>query len=106
VSNSWETRLAPWFEKRRWRVQDEFDGTVTAGGVRFTYRRGVFDIAPPGVFVSPFGTRGRRGVAVIEVDGDGEDIPGTAVAFGESVLRRASDLFDAISGLPAGEEET
>lgn len=100
VSSSWEKRLEPWFGTRHWRVQDEFDGTVIAGGTRFTYRKGVFDIDPPGVFVSPFGTRARHGIAIIEQDAGGQDIPGTAKAFGESVLRQASELFGTITGLP------
>ena len=85
-------------------MQTEFDGTVTVGEVKFTYRKGVFDIDPPGVFVTPFGTRGRHGIAVIEQDAGGQDIPGSAAAFGESVLRRASELFGTISGLPEPEE--
>jgi hypothetical protein len=107
VSSNWDKRLAPWFEKRRWRVQAEFDGEVTVGGIGFTFDKGVFDIDLPGVFVTPFGSRGRHGIAIIEVDPDGKDVPGSAVAFGESVLRRASELFGTISGLSAenGEEE-
>lgn len=105
MSNSWETRLAGWFEKRHWRVQTEFDGTVTIGGVKFTYVKGVFDIDPPGVFVTPFGSRGRHGVAVIEVAPDGRDIPGSGTAFGETVLRRASAAYGTITGLPEEESD-
>jgi hypothetical protein len=108
MSGSWEKRLEPWFGTRCWRVQIEFDGTVTVGDTKFTYVKGVFDIEPPGVFVSPFGTRARHGIAVIETDIGGQDIPGSAKAFGESVLRQASELFGTIHGLPekAAEESS
>ena len=101
MSGSWETRMAGWFEKRHWRVLTERIGEVTLGSVRIVYDKGIFDIDPPGVFISPpLGTRGRHGVVVIEVDGDGHDIPGTGMAFGETVLRRASEAYGTITGLP------
>jgi hypothetical protein len=100
VSNSWDVRLAGWFAKRYWRVLSERTGAVTLGGVRIAYDQGVFDIDPPGVFISPFGVRARHGVAVIEIDADGHDLPGTGTAFAESVLRRASETYGTITGLP------
>jgi hypothetical protein len=100
ADSAWDKRLAGWFEKRQWRVMAERTGTVTLGEVRISYDRGVFDIDPPGVFISSFGTRARHGVAVIEVDSDGRDIPGTGTGFAESVLRRASESYGTITGLP------
>ena len=78
----------------------ERTGRITIGGVRIAYSKGVFDISPPGVFITPFGTRGRHGFVVIEVDDDGKDIPGSGSAFGEAVLRRANAAYDTITGLP------
>ncbi len=108
MSTSWDTRLASWFGQRHWRVLTERTGVITIGGVRIAYSKGVFDISPPGVFTTPFGTRGRHGFVVIEVDDDGKDIPGSGSAFGEAVLRRANAAYNTISGLPAedGMEET
>jgi hypothetical protein len=104
VSSAMDKRLAPWFEGRRWRVMDELSGTVTVGQVRIAYASGEFEIAPPGVFVTPLGHRGRRGIAIIETGEDGRDIPGTSVAFGEATLRRASSAYGTVSGL-AGERQ-
>jgi hypothetical protein len=98
--SAWDKRLAGWFAGRYWRVLSERTGAVTFGGVRIAYDRGVFDIDPPGVFISPFGGRSRHGVAVIEIDADGHDLPGTGTAFGETVLRRASETYGTITGLP------
>jgi hypothetical protein len=100
VSASIEARLAPWFEKRRWRVMAEKTGTVTIAGVKYAYDRGAFEISPPGVFVTPLGHRGRKGILIIETGEDGADIPGSEVAFGETALRRAQRAHGTISGLP------
>lgn len=100
MSSSWDKRLAAWFEGRRWRVMTELDGTVTVGGVRFTYCKGAFEIEPPGVFVTPFGSRGRHGFVIIETGEDGRDIPGTGTSFGGAVLHRANEAYHTISGLP------
>jgi hypothetical protein len=104
VGSSWDKRLEEWFGKRRWRVMAERDGTVTLDrGVSCTYRAGMFEIDPPGVYITPLGTRGRRGCLVIEQDEGGKDIPGSEQAFGESLLRRAQRAYGTVSGLP--EEE-
>lgn len=100
MSDAWTKRLAPWFENRRWRVETELNGTVTIGGVKFTYDKGAFEVEPPGVFVTPLGHRGRHGYVIIEVDADGRDIPGTGTAFGDATLRRASKAYGTVTGLP------
>lgn len=102
MTDTWTKRLAPWFEHNSWQVID-LTGTVTDGGVKITYDSGVFEIEPPGVYVSPFGTRGRRGILIERIDGEDCDLPVEA-AFGESVLRRAQAAFGPIGGLP--EEES
>jgi hypothetical protein len=99
VTDTWTRRLAPWFEHHRWRVMAEQDGEVTTAGVRISYDAGSFEIDPPGVYVTPFGQRGRRGVLVERIDGEDADLPVEA-AFGESLLRRAQEAFGTISGLP------
>lgn len=104
--SGFEDRLASWFKDRRWRVMAEKTGTVTIGGVEFAFDKGAFEISPPGVYVTPLGSRGKRGYVLIETSEDGTDIPGTGVAFGEAALRRANAAWDTISGLPAaGVEE-
>lgn len=101
--SSFEDRLAPWFKDRRWRVRTELDGSVTLGGVKITYAKGAFEIAQPGVYVTPLGSSGRKGYVIVETDGDGHDIPGTGTALGEAALRRAQEAFGTITGLPAEE---
>lgn len=105
MSTGFDTRLAPWFEKRRWRVMAEKTGTITIAGVRYTYNSGEFVIDPPGVFVTPLGHRGRRGYLIIEIGEYHLDIPGSEQAFGEATLRRANEAFGSdgdlpVSGLP------
>ena len=99
---SFSERFATWFEGRRWRVMDELSGTVAVGGIQVAYDRGAFEIAQPGVYVTPLGNRGRRGYLVIETGADGCEAL-LAVAFGEATLRRAQRDYGLISGLP---EET
>jgi hypothetical protein len=101
--SGFDDRLASWFRDRRWRVMTELNGGVTMAGTTVTYARGAFEIAPPGVYVTPLGSRGRRGYVIIETDGDGNDIPGTGTAFGEAALRRASAAWGTITGLPAAD---
>lgn len=106
--SGWDTRLEKWFKDRHWRVRAELDGTARLGEVSITYRRGVFDIEPPGVFVSPFGTSARHGVVIVEMDGF-RDVPGSSASFGEPVLRRAQEAYGTIRGLPepdSGSEES
>jgi hypothetical protein len=98
--SGFDDRLATWFSGRHWRVMHEVSGTVTLGQVRIAYANGEFEIAPPGVFVTPLGNRGRRGYLVIETGEDGADVPGSAVAFGEAALRRAQQAHGTVSGLP------
>ena len=100
MSTGFDKRLAPWFEKRRWRIIDEISGNVALGGVGIAYANGEFQIDQPGVFVTPMGHRGRHGFLVIETDDAGQDIPGSEQAFGEATLRRANDAFGTVSGLP------
>jgi hypothetical protein len=95
-----DERLAAWFEGRRWRVMDEVSGTVIVGGVQIDYANGEFEIASPGVYVTPLGNRGRRGYLVIETDADGHDLPAHAEAFGEATLRRALLTYGLVAGLP------
>lgn len=101
--SGWDARLEKWFSGRHWRVREELDGTVTMQGVKITFRRGVFDIEPPGVFISPFGTSARCGVVIVEIGADAVVTRGTA--FGESVLRRAQEAYGTIDGLPAPDSE-
>lgn len=101
--SSFEDRLAHWFKDRRWRVRTELDGTVTLGGVKITYDKGVFEIDPPGCYVTPLGSRGRHGYVIIETGADGRDIPGSGTAFGGAALFRAQRAYGTITGLP--EEE-
>lgn len=103
MSTVLDRRIAGWFAARRWRVRAELNGTMTDRGVKITYTGGAFEVDRPGAFATPLGHRGRHGYAIIEVDADGKDIPGTSAAFGEALLRRASRAYGTISGLP-GEE--
>lgn len=96
---SFDRRLADWFEHRRWRVMAERDGEVTTSGVRISYRAGLFEIDPPGVYATPLGARGRKGVLIERTDGQGSE-RALQAAFGLTVLRRANAAFGTISGLP------
>lgn len=96
-----DARLAAWFENHEWRVQDALSGqAVSSDGIRATYDHGAFEIAAPGVFISPLGHRGRRGFILERTDGAQCDLPVEA-AFGETTLRRAQAAFGPIAGLPA-----
>jgi hypothetical protein len=95
-----DKKIEGWFSGRRWRVLTEVDGAKLVSGVTVIYRQGAFEIPIPGVFVTPIGHRGRHGFLVIETDGNGNDIAGSEQAFGEAVLRRASENYGLISGLP------
>ncbi len=102
-TGSFSERFASWFEGRRWRVMSELSGTVSAGPsgiIRVVYDKGAFEIAPPGVYATPLGNRGRRGYLVIETGADGRDLPVCAEAFGEATLRRAQRDYGLVTGLP------
>ena len=86
-TGSFSERFAAWFEGRRWRVMTELSGIVAAGGIRVAYDRGAFEIAQPGVYVTPLGNRGRRGYLVVETGADGRDLP---VHARRSVRRRCA----------------
>lgn len=77
------------FGGRTWRVLAEADGTVaTPGGIRVEFRRGHFEVAPPGAYQSPLSAnKGRRGVLLQETSG-GRDVPGSRVPVGEKILPR------------------
>jgi hypothetical protein len=98
--SGFDDRLAAWFKDRRWRVMTELSGGVTMQGAKVTYARGAFEIAQPGVFVTPLGNRGRHGYVIIETGEDGADVPGSARVFGEAALRRAQQAHGTITGLP------
>jgi len=99
-TGSFSERFAAWFEGRRWRVMSELSGIVAAGSIRVAYDRGAFEIAQPGVYVTPLGNRGRRGYLVVETGPDGRDLPVHAEAFGEATLRRAQRDYGLVTGLP------
>jgi len=100
--SSFSERFAAWFEGRRWRVMTELSGTVAAGSIRVVYDRGAFEIAPPGVYVTPLGNRGRHGYLVVETGLDGSDLMkiGAVQVFGEATLRRAQRDYGLVTGLP------
>lgn len=102
--SSFEEKLDSWFGHRHWRVLTELTGAVTAGGVQITYDQGAFEVALPGAYVTPFGSRGRRGYVIAETGEDGRDAAdsraGSRAAFGEAVLRRAQRVYGTVSGLP------
>jgi hypothetical protein len=98
--SGFDDRLAPWFKDRSWRVMSELNGGVSMQGAHVTYDKGAFEIAPPGVYVTPLGSRGRRGYVIIEIGADSQDIPGSARVFGGAALRRANAAYGTISGLP------
>jgi len=96
-------RLEDWFGSRRWRVLTEADyGTVDLaeqdGGesIVITFSHGAFEVAPPGSFVSPLGSRGRSGVLLQEVGPDGKDIEGSLHPWGHAAVLKAKEQFHAI----------
>jgi hypothetical protein len=94
-------RNSAWFEGRFWRVCTEVTGRREMNGVRFEYFQGFFQVAPPALFQTPHGSKGRSGYLIRETDAAGADIPGgTMQTFGRGALLRANELFGSVSGLP------
>lgn len=89
-----------WFAGRKWRIAKEISGTtkVTRNNVTVKFRNGKFELAAPGVYVSPLSqNKARRGVLLQEVDVFSlQDIPGSLYPFGEPVVAEARKTFDAI----------
>lgn len=86
-----------YFGSRRWRVATEvtgIDAPVDADGpdeIRVRFTKGKFEIDNGGTFHSPLSSaRGTKGIVLQEVDpATGQDLPGSRVAVGIVVLRRA-----------------
>lgn len=99
MSDHWQD----WFGTRKWRVLTEADGIgsvvdkKTGDPISVRFREGRFAVDDPGSFVSPFGSRGRKGVLLQEVGADGTDVRGSMFAFGESVVKRAREQFHAVT---------
>lgn len=100
------SKMAEWFENRRWRVVDA-NGTAFIPNqqaeaeeeplIRATFRHGRFTVDSPGAFSSPLsGNPGRHGILLQEVDADGVDIPGSRYPFGVPVVKDARTKFRAI----------
>lgn len=78
-----------YFGNRTWRVITEATGTDEKNGVVTTFTKGKFSI-DGGVFHSPLSSaRGTKGAFLQEVDAEGCDIPGSRIAVGVVVLRKA-----------------
>lgn len=105
------SKMATWFEDRRWRVVTEADGqgfvpysdeAGSDGYIPVTFRQGAFVIGvhePPGAFKSPLsGNPGVRGILLQEVDAEGNDIEGSRHPFGEPAVKEAREKFGAIVG--------
>ena len=100
---AWET----WFGTRRWRIGEEYTGTVAVPGrtvrgrdnrIEVIFSRGRFEIGEGGAFVSPISpNQGRRGFVLQEVKpDDGQDIPGSLAVFGEAAVKKARAEYEAI----------
>jgi hypothetical protein len=93
----WETL----FRDRKWRVAEEFTGTVRAPGyrgIKVTFARGRFELPPGVAFQSPVSTNmGRRGVLLVETSADGSsDLPGSRLTLGEAAVKKAREQFSAV----------
>lgn len=97
-----EDRQQAWFgDGRHWRVCGEITGNRIKDGFKVFYFRGFFQVAPPGVFQTPFGYKGRSGYLIQETDAEGKDLPGTAPqTFGRMALARANNIHHSVTGLP------
>lgn len=90
------------FDGRRWRVAEEYTGTVRKQGRRgeivITFRRGYFEI-DGAAFQSPLSTnKGCKGVLLIETSEDGslDKAPPVRITVGVAALARAREKYGAI----------
>ena len=91
-----------YFGTRFWRVATEVSGTDESGGAKIVFDKGRFGIWPhaglTGVFQSPLSTnKGRRGVLLQEVDGEGRDIEGSVLPVGDRAFKRAQAEHKVLS---------
>jgi hypothetical protein len=95
LAGNWEEL----FRNRSWRVAEELTGEIEDQGIKVTFKRGTFIIDAPGAFASPVSTnRGRAGIVLQEMTAmDGQDIPGSRMAFGVKAVERARKEFNAVA---------
>lgn len=78
-----------YFAGRTWRVAKDVSGVAVQGPATVTFSQGLFTVEG-GKFCGPGSSaRGTRGVLLQETGPDGEDIPGSYVAVGQTTLRTA-----------------